>query len=264
MPIQFKPAPGIVNSQPANNYPDPSSPDFMNQMELFKYQQEQLKNKTADNDKQKMIADYRANPGTAFNPRANPGIESPKGADGRPLQPGFVSIGDESTGLLKDPYLLKSTLNSDGLNQLRQETLRQGPSRWSQLQQQVQGDNIAQSQASQVQNAQNSIASQGGLRSGAGERLAGMGVKQGLMARQQMQSNLANQDEQNRQTNLRALPGMELANAGYNDNVSKYNIDSAKGEMLQRRAFDANAYNEAMRAWGAERTAAATPSSGKK
>jgi hypothetical protein len=79
-----------------------------------------------------------------------------------------------------------------------------------------------------------------------------------------MQSNLANQDEQNRQTNLRALPGMEIANAGYNDGINKYNIDSAKSEILQRRAFDANSYNEAMKGWASIKTAAATPSSGKK
>lgn len=213
--------------------------------------------------KDKVAVDYQANPGTAFNPKANP-TEAPVGADGKPLPPGFVSIGDDATGLLKAPYLLNSTLNGNALNQLRGETLNQGPSKWSQLQQQIQGDDLAANQASQIAQAQSGLASRGGLRSGASERLAQAGMRQGMMGRQQMQSNLANQDEQNRQTNLRALPGMELASAGYNDGTSKYNIEGAKGEMLQRRAFDANQYNESMRAWGAVKTAAATPSSGKK
>lgn len=213
--------------------------------------------------KAKMLAEYQANPGTAFNPKANP-IEAPTGADGKPLPPGFVSIGDDKTGLLKDPYNLKSTLNTSALDQLRTETLSGAPSRWSQLQQQSQGDDLANSQAGQIASAQNGLAAQGGLRSGAGERLAQSGMRQGMMGRQAMQSNLANQDEQNRQTNLRALPGMELQQAGYNDGVNKYNIEGAKNEMLQRRAFDSNSYNEAMKGWASIKTAAATPSSGKK
>jgi hypothetical protein len=218
----------------------------------------------AEAEHQKLIADYQANPGTAFNPKENPGLVTPTGPDGKPLQPGFVSIGDDKTGLLKDPYNLRSTLNSDALNQLRDQTLSQGPSKWSMLQQQIQGDDLAQNQASQVQQAQNGLATQGGLRSGAGERLASQGMRQGMIGRQQMQSNLANQDEQNRQTNLRALPGMEQANAGYNDNISKYNIEGAKNEIFQRRAYDVNNYNESMKGWAAAKTAQAAPSGGKK
>lgn len=225
--------------------------------------QNEAKAKADAEAKAKAEADYAANPGTAFNPKHSP-TATPVGPDGRPMSPGFVSIGDDATGLLKQPYQLQNNLNTQALDQLRTETLNQGPSKWSQLQRQMQGDDIAASTASQVQQAKSGLASAGGLRSGAGERLAQSGMRQGLMGRQSMQANLANQDEQNRLTNLRALPGMELQAAQYGQDTNKYNIDGAKTEMLQRRAFDSNQYNESMRAWAAQKTAAATPSSGKK
>lgn len=111
-------------------------------------------------------------------------------------------------------------------------------------------------------------------------------------------------DESNKLDILKALPGLEATAAGFdltkanslNDvamkqqqtgidtgfknnqqtiDVSKYNADqssaadkfnsqAALNELLQQRAFEANKYNEAMKAWGAEKTAQATGGGGGK
>lgn len=112
------------------------------------------------------------------------------------------------------------------------------------------------------------------------------------------------QDEQNRLGILQQLPGMELNamqpdmqkaaalndaslteqgrnldaskyNSDTNFNLGKYNADStatadkynignALNEQLQNRGYDLNNYNEMMKAWGADKTASAQGSGGKK
>lgn len=53
-------------------------------------------------------------------------------------------------------------------------------------------------------------------------------------------------------------------NADQNSAADKFNSSAALNELLQQRAFESNKYNEAMKAWGAEKTAEATGSGGKK
>lgn len=252
-----------VNTQPVQEQPPNTPEDWYAQQQIKAQMAAKAKAAEEAAARDKMIRDYKANPGTAFNPNANP-VPVMTGPDGRPMTPGYVSIGDDITGLLKDPYNLKNNLNTEALDQLRAETLRQGPSKWAQLQAVTQGDQIAKQNASNIQAAQNNLAATGGLRGGAAERLQTAGANSSLMASQNMRQNLATQDEQNRMTNLRALPGMEQSAAQYQNDINKYNIEGAKNEMLQRRAFDVNNYNEAMRGWAAQKAAAATPSGGKK
>lgn len=187
----------------------------------------------------------------------------PTGADGQPIRPRFISALDPSTGLLRPEYQAGSGgLNSQGMDALRAEALRTGPSQWRTLEEGRQRDQLAQQTGGQVAQAQNRLAMQGGLRGGAAERIATQGMRGQQMGGQNIARDLSITDEQRRMGALQALPGQELQQAGFNQATEKYNIDKALGEILQKRAADQNAYGEQIKAWGAAKTAAATPSSG--
>jgi len=183
---------------------------------------------------------------------------------GQPLKPTFDSVAT-SNGLLKDQYQLgNGGYNTQGLEALRNEALRTGPSQWAVMQQAQQGNQLAQAQGGQLAQAQSRLAASGGLSGGARERLMNSSMTQGLLNRQNLNSSIANQDEQKRMATLSALPGQELQSAGFNRDTQQYNIDKALSEKLQNRAFDTNNYNEQMRAWASRETAKATPSGGGK
>ncbi len=185
---------------------------------------------------------------------------------GRPLNPEFISIGDQDTGLLKQPYQSGSFLNTQGLEAIRAQALRDPGtlSRWGQLAQADQMNQLARSQAGQFSQAQNQLAQSGGLRSGARERLASAGMQQNLAAQQRALGGIQMQDEQNRLQMLGQLPGAELNAANYLSGRQDTNINRALGEVTQNRLAQNTQFAEAMRAWGARETAKATPSSGKK
>lgn len=186
----------------------------------------------------------------------------PTGPDGKPIAKQFVSTIDPTTGLLKDPYQLKAPVDTRGLEALRGEALRTGPSAWRMMEEASQKDALARSSAGQLAQARNQMAMQGGLRGGSAERLAAQGMNQNLAGNQGIARNLAIADEQKRMQAVGQLPGAELAQAGFNRDTSKYNIDKPLAEIFQKRASDVNQYNEQMRAWASEKTAAATPSGG--
>lgn len=204
-----------------------------------------------------------------FNNPFNPQWSSqpvPMDSAGRPLAPGFTTVGDAQTGLLRGEYNLQNNLNTQALGAARQEALRDPGqmSRWGQMAlAQAQNQNAAQS-AGQLQQAQNQLAMQGGLRTGARERLASQGMQQQLRGNQAALGNVQMQDEQNRQKWLQMMPGMELQAAQYGSTLQDKNIDRALGEVAQGRYMQQRQYEEAMKGWAAIRTAAATPSSGGK
>lgn len=197
---------------------------------------------------------------------------------GRPDRPEWESqLGKD--GLLKGNLQLDSGgLQTGFLDRMRTEGLRDpgSQSAWGALanqqidrQQLSQRDQLGRQQAGQMGQAINNLAMQGGIRGSAGERMAGRMANQGLMQQQQMarqagdqRMNVSMQDEQNRLRNLSNLGQAEMGVAGFNQGTQKYNIGNALQENLAKRAADVNFYNEDMRAWAAERTAAATPSGG--
>lgn len=188
----------------------------------------------------------------------------PLDSAGRPLAPGFQTVGDANTGLLRSEYNLTNNLNTQVLDQARQETLRQPGqmSRWGQMAlSQAQNQNAA-AMAGQTQQAQNQLAMQGGLRGGARERLASQGMQQQLRGNQQTFGNIQMQDEQNRQKWMQMLPGMELQTAQYGAGIQDKNIGRALGEINTGRGMQQQQYNEAMRAWGADKTAQAARAAG--
>lgn len=181
----------------------------------------------------------------------------PTGPDGKPLGVEFSSLGDPSTGLLRSPYNLQSQLHTGAMTQLRNEALRDPNtmSKWGQLAL-AQGQNQSALQnAGAMNQARNQMAMQGGIRSGARERLAKSGLQNTLAQNQNVWSNIALQDEKNRQQQLQNLPGMELQQANYLTGLQDKNIGRAIGEVNTGRAMQQQQFNEAMRAWGAGKTA---------
>jgi hypothetical protein len=190
----------------------------------------------------------------------------PTGPDGRPLLAEFQTVGDTQTGLLKSPYNLQQNLDMRGMEALRGEALRDPNqmSRWGQLalsQQQNQGAN---QMAGSLSQARNQLAMQGGLRSGARERLASQGMRQQMLGNQGALSQIQMADEQNRQKALAGLPGQEIQTAQYQSGISDKNISRALNEIFQGRQNQQGSYNEAMKGWGSAMTAASTPNSSKK
>lgn len=182
---------------------------------------------------------------------------------GKPLRPTFQSAND-ADGTAKDQYTIKDNLNRQSLESLRAEANRKGPSQWAQLQTLSQADDIARRAQGQTAQGLTTLASQGGLSSGARERLISGGNRNALMEKQNSARQIGMQDETNRLNALNSSVGAELNYANYDQGLQGANIQTALQDVTQKRMFDTNNYNEQMRAWGAEKTAAATPKSGKK
>jgi hypothetical protein len=148
---------------------------------------------------------------------------------------------DYLSGMPTAPTDVMNGVNLDrsGLNAFAGEAMRTGPSAWSKLatqqQDQSQADALQRGTAqtaATTQGAQDQMAMQGGLTSGAAERVAQSGARNMLdmgqdIARQGDQNRLqvSINDEQNRISQLGQLPGMQLAASGFD--LSKANAQNA-------------------------------------
>lgn len=202
-------------------------------------------------------------PASPFTPRWGDAV--PLDATGRPMSIQFNTVGDPSTGLLKQPYNQSMQLNQQGLEALRTEALRDPnvASRWRTLAQQQATDEFNRMSAGQASKAMSGLAAQGGLSQGARERLAKDAAQTNLMGRQNVWGQMAMQDEQKRLAALQGLPGQEMAAAAYKSGIEGGNIDRALKEINMGRAMQQEQFNEAMRAWGAEKTAQAAGQAGR-
>lgn len=188
---------------------------------------------------------------------------APTDASGRPLAPAFNTILDPTTGLLRDQYNVKGNIDTRGMEALRTEALRTGPSAWRTLNENLEANKLAQMQGSQLSQAKNALAGTRGLSSGAGERLATQNALTGLMGRQNLSSQMAIADENKRMAALNALPGQELNLSQFNRGTEAANIAGATSEIGAKRQQENDQYMKQMEAWAAERVAAATPKGGK-
>jgi hypothetical protein len=204
-----------------------------------------------------------------------------------PQSPGYNATYDPSTMAFAPELsqrLANINLNTQGLDQFRQEALRKGPSVWANLaneqqyaQEGAQKDRaVAQSRAG-VRTAEADLASKGGLSSGARERIARSGgrdllavgqdtARQGNLNRLQIGVN----DEQNRISELGMLPGMEtsafnsaMQKEGAWDSARKQDIANSIEENNRRNQYNQNVYGQQMSAWAANRQAQATENAGK-
>ena len=165
----------------------------------------------------------------------------------------------QPNGMLKDQYLMKNNLNTQGLEQIRNEALRSPgtQSRWAEIAKADAANTAAAQNAGQMAQARSGLAMQGGLRSGARERLAQQGQVAGLQAKQNANMQVNMQDEQNRQKWLAMLPSQELAAAQFGSTIENQNIGRSLNELQQGRDFDKYRYGQAMTAWGADKSSQA-------
>lgn len=203
-----------------------------------------------------------------YGPLAEASIQNP---DGSWTRPQYQTILDPETGLLREPYLLENTLDTRGLEQFREEALRDPgtESAWLRMAmeaQEAQRLNDLSGLGAQLnaatRSAYDDLAATGGLDSGARERVARGGLRDFMRARQDVnnQFNLANldlrtTDEENRLNMLSQLPGMELQKSGFDADIQGKNIEAAMGE--RRYAFDneMDAWTKNQKTWAANKQA---------
>lgn len=178
--------------------------------------------------------------------------------NGRPTIPGFESQLNPD-GTIKDTYQYSDPGGRVGLDALRTEATRTGPSKWAQLQRTSQLDDISQAADGNLSQGMNRTAMMGGLQSGAGERMAGRNMRDKLLAQQGALGGIAQADEENRLNALSSLPGAEIQDATFNRQGQQFNIQNALNEIANKRNYDMSKYKEDMAGYGAERTAAAAP-----
>lgn len=198
--------------------------------------------------------------------------------DGSPVRPGFESLLDPKTGLLQNQYQMNvpgiDQNSLAGMSALKGEAIRSGPSQWAQIQ--LAGQNQdrqnalgqAQGQAGQaLAEGRSSLATRGGLSSGARERLATSSMKNLIGATQGVNANalqskygLLGQDEQNRLSNLNNYTGQESQLAQYNNanqlKQGEFNLTNTLAENQAKRADKLAKYQAELSKWGAAGTAA--------
>lgn len=211
-----------------------------------------------------------------------------------------------NTGEL-DKRLSGINLDKTGLNEIQNRALDKGPSAWAQMasqqqnQQSEQQKSQAQGQGAGAQaDARAGLAMRGGLQSGARERLAMGGANNQMNNMQsinaqnaQAQGNIGLQDQENKNSMLMQLPGMQLAslqpemqkagawqsmaqneqgltnqnnlaNMGAQNQANQFNMQNTLGAIGQKNDQAQNQYNEQMKSWAAEQQARATEKSGQK
>lgn len=163
----------------------------------------------------------------------------------------------------------RNQLDSRGLDAFQNEALRSGPSKWANRmgdQQNLATLNAREGATRQVQGqnalAMSTLASRGGLSSGARERVTREGAKENLLASQdigrQNQMNMSQigiNDEQNRISQLGSIPGMQLAKTSMLNDVSKYDITNQLNENNYKNLFNMEQNKSEKAMYGAKMTA---------
>jgi hypothetical protein len=165
-----------------------------------------------------------------------------------------------------------------GFDALRDQATNKGQSQWlsmSELQNQMQMQDALnkaqQSSAAATGGQMDSLASMGGLSSGARERAQEQGgvnlmnMQQGAeRANQEGQVGLETQDQSNRMNQLNTLVSDENAKQNQWNQAFSTDVQAGEQNVQQQNAFNMNMYNQQMQAWGAAQQAAATANAGKK
>lgn len=195
---------------------------------------------------------------------------------GMPTAPGFTQGYDPSSMSMTD--YLKTVYDPSGFNAFKDQATRVGPSAWANLATQDQGAQAAKTKSAdasqanaQTAQAEDDLASRGGLSSGARERATIEGSKNYLSMSQgvEQQKNLNDlqigmNDQQNKIQELSQLPGMEQQQAGMWENAKNTDVSNAVSANDKANSYNQNLYNTQMQAWGANQQANATANAGKK
>ena len=184
----------------------------------------------------------------------------------------WLNMGPAMSQFTAPNFNLQSALNGqpDYLQQLQQEQkgLANLTSPWVKLMRDQIGSDyqtqrqVAQANVSgQLQNAFETLASRGGARSGARERLASMGQGELFKAMQtlgkQRSDQLRNIDTKSYETSLgllEKLPGLQLQKAQYETGINEQNITNLLTERARQHQFELDKYKAQMQAWAADKT----------
>lgn len=207
----------------------------------------------------------------AFGPSSNiPALPTdPYG--GMPTIPDYNSIAD-SNGVLKAPYSVAPTsLNytQNAIDQLSDYAHTTGPSPWLNLQNQSIAndqknylDQMAKTSQGNLQSSWDALAAQGGLDSGAMERMAAKNNLNTLNANQgifdqgfQARNAAALQDEGQKFNILQNLPQMQFSVDNAKLANDQFNAKNAIGAAQGQNDFNMNKYGIQMGTWGAGKTA---------
>jgi len=197
--------------------------------------------------------------------------------DGRPERNPYVSMTDRD-GKLLSQFSMAGKIGNDvqldrtAMNALQSRATSQGPSAWAQM--------ATQNQRNEQQNAMNAanrnsmaqqnrqygmLAGRGGLSAGQRERMAMQGARGAFgatqnIANQGMQQRLGigMQDDQQKLGLLQQLPGMQMNAANfdqsqraYRNNATNADLANAMKDIQGFNAYNAGAYSDAMKEWGA-------------
>lgn len=162
-----------------------------------------------------------------------------------------------------DPYAGRA------MQELQGQAFGQGPSAWAgmqtqaqQLEQQKAMNDAAKSGQQAMSTARSGLARTGGVTGGASALLAKSGMRDQMMAKQDIAGqgvgqrlNIGQQDLERKTQLLGKFGDME-------NQANITNVSNAQQDITRRSAFDANRYNQQMSAWGAKETAQGMRASG--
>lgn len=187
----------------------------------------------------------------------------------RPNYPGYQSILDNNNNL---PSQFQINPNMDALNKLKGETMSGAPSPWAAAQMNQinaqKGNTIAangiQAQTNMRQ-ANSALASTTGLSGAAQKRIQEQAQKSKMLANQaaarqatQNTSNVMTADAQQKDTNLAALPQMQLTAL----NPQMTNVQNTLTQKSARDTADLERYKTEVSSWASANTAKAIEKSG--
>ena len=207
----------------------------------------------------------------------------------RPVMPEFQSLRDRETGLLaNENYRLnwgpEIVADQRALQALRGQALAApGTSEWERMARDRQALEQAglrtgaeQRAATAASQARSSLASRGGLSSGAAERLQGQSLREALLAKQgvaaqgaQARADIGLQAEQMRRQDLGNLASQELAylqpqfqNRQGTLAAQQFNVEKALQDKYAEDQAKQLAYQEQMKSWAAAQQANAISAAG--
>jgi hypothetical protein len=191
------------------------------------------------------------------------------------LPPSLEGYRDLNTGELLGQYKF-DPYQGEAVQALKQQAFAQGDSPWAQLQNQKLAleqsglmDSAAKQQMQAAAQNQAQLAMTGGLSGGARERMARMGARDLMMARQGISRQGAMGRMGIQEQDLARKESLLGTFANAEQRAQEMNLGSLKEDINRKAMFESGRYGEQMKAWAAKQSAdaqraAASKSGGKK
>ncbi len=178
---------------------------------------------------------------------------------------------------LAQKYQDQVAANSEGFNKMRSEALTPGPTQWATNERLRQNalsmqakDSGAASVAGQTAQADDALAAQGGLSSGARERVAEGGAKNAMSMTQGVNTaglnndlQIGSTDESNKMGMLGQVAGQENQRSANWMQANQYDQGQQTAENERLNAYNQHLADQKNNAYAAQQTANATANSGK-